>query len=623
LTVLLATFSAPSETPSLPVTLSEHRDFAHVPETSVVGEEHYPDLVLMQDTTGRCLSFYCKYCAQLGLNPTEMVGQGFSAFFMPAIAAPYLARLQYVLEYSVPQQFRYPLHCGDRYLVFDLTISPVLASHSGLQTAVVSGQWVNEVQKAEALALIDQLSRISPPLSPEHRRKLLAYVSRDVRRSLDLDTIRQKTVDGLGELLALDRCLLCDYRPGDTALKVVSEFHTPNLDSMLASELELDEHSSLNAVLQARHPKVLSPEVAGLGDLTGTIIAAATYYKDQSNGLILMHVADPDRAWIGEDMPFLQELADHIGTDIAHATLFAESQSLTAELQRANARLQQKHLELQRANTSLEEAHQQAEEASRLKSEFLANTSHELRTPLNGMMGFLKLILDGMTDDPVEQQEFIQEAYNSAYHLLNIINDILDIAKIEAGKMDLARDPVNLDDLMQELYRLTRKQAEQKNLSLEISTPDIRDPVILLGDYQRLLQVLMNLVGNSLKFTHEGEIKISTEILPEKQLVRGEERRFAKISVADTGIGVSLEKQDKLFQNFSQIDSSRTRQYGGTGLGLAISQKLVAAMDGVVNFFSLGEGLGATVAFTVPLFQDPIMVANDSTDSSELLKPGN
>jgi signal transduction histidine kinase len=232
------------------------------------------------------------------------------------------------------------------------------------------------------------------------------------------------------------------------------------------------------------------------------------------------------------------------------------------------------------------------------------------------MIGFLKLVLDGMADDPEEQAEFIQESYNSAVHLLNIINDILDIAKIEAGKMQLDLNPVNLDDLMENVTKLTRGQVAQKSLSFEILTPASLEPVVLYGNYQRLLQVMLNLVGNSIKFTHDGGITITADIIPEKTVVQGQEKPgIVKISVADTGIGVSLEKQDRLFQNFSQIDGSRTRQYGGTGLGLVISQKLVEAMGGVVSFFSLGEGLGSTVTFTVALYQDPIMVSTQSGDA--------
>jgi signal transduction histidine kinase len=581
----------------------------------LVEQEGYPDLVFLQDASGRCLSFYCKHCTQLQITPTEVVGQQLDQTFMPAIAAPYLARLQYVIEYSVPQQFHYPFQCGDRYVVFNLTLSPALTPQQAIRTVVVSGIWVGIVDRAEALALIDQLSQMTPPISPEYRRKILTYVGREVRRSFELEAIRQKTVDVLGELLGLDCCLIYDYKPGMTLLPVVAEFHRPRQASPFIAEVTLADHDLLRAVLHDRQPRLISAADLNLPDQTGRVVAAATYYKDQANGLLLMHGTDTKRLWVNEDLQFIQELADLIGTDIAHATLFAESQNLAEELQRANIRLQQKHQEL-------ELAHQQAEEASRMKSEFLANTSHELRTPLNGMLGFLKLILDGMADSPAEQNEFIQEAHNSAVHLLNIINDILDIAKIEAGKMDLARDPVNLEDLMKRVYKGTHKQAEQKRLRFEIRTPDIYDPIILLGDYQRLLQVLINLVGNAIKFTNEGQIVISAEVLPEKAMVRGEERRFAKISVMDTGIGVSLEDQDKLFKNFSQIDGSRTRQYGGTGLGLAISQKLVEAMDGVMNFFSLGEGLGSTVAFTVPLFQDPIMIGSDVAElaSSELLK---
>jgi signal transduction histidine kinase len=186
--------------------------------------------------------------------------------------------------------------------------------------------------------------------------------------------------------------------------------------------------------------------------------------------------------------------------------------------------------------------------------------------------------------------------------------------------MQLDLDPVRLDDLLNDVENFTRTQAQQKNLSFKILTPATHDEVILSGNYQRLLQVMLNLVGNAIKFTHEGGITISAEIIPKKVLIHNQESPgMVKISVADTGIGVSLEKQDKLFQSFSQVDGSRTRQYGGTGLGLAISQKLVEAMGGVVNFYSMGEGLGSTVTFTVPLYQDPVMIASPTDDEAELL----
>lgn len=188
--------------------------------------------------------------------------------------------------------------------------------------------------------------------------------------------------------------------------------------------------------------------------------------------------------------------------------------------------------------------------------------------------------------------------------------------------MQLDLNPVRLDDLLSDVENFTRTQAQQKNLSFEIRTPATRDAVVVLGNYQRLLQVMLNLVGNAIKFTHQGGVTITAEVIQKKMLGQSQDKPGAvKISVADTGIGVSLEKQDKLFQSFSQLDGSRTRQYGGTGLGLAISQKLVEAMGGVVNFYSMGEGLGSTVTFTVPLYQDPVMIVTQPSDSVNLLIP--
>jgi signal transduction histidine kinase len=334
---------------------------------------------------------------------------------------------------------------------------------------------------------------------------------------------------------------------------------------------------------------------------TGLTSSRATRYLGEINGVIILKAPDT-KIWQGLDMSLLQAVMEQVGTAIAHAHLFRDAQGLTDELQAANQRLRQKHREL-------EEARHLAEEASRLKSEFLANTSHELRTPLNGMIGFLRLILDGMADDPEEQDEFLQEAHKSAIHLLNLINDVLDIAKIEAGKMQIDMSQVKLSELFADVENFTRPQAERKGLQFEIKQPLTHDEITINGNYQRLLQVLLNLIGNAIKFTHEGHITISAELKSQKVQFKDQEwPGTVKVSVADSGIGVSLEKQDRLFQTFSQVDGERTRQYGGTGLGLAISQRLVEAMGGVVQFISMGEGLGSTVTFTTLLYQEPVLI---------------
>jgi len=213
-----------------------------------------------------------------------------------------------------------------------------------------------------------------------------------------------------------------------------------------------------------------------------------------------------------------------------------------------------------------------------------------------------------MADDQEEEEEFIQEAYKSALHLLNLINDILDIAKIEAGKLEFQFDSISLEKICQEVYKFAHSQAEKKKIDFRIDLPSTYDKILLYADYQRLLQVMLNLVGNALKFTHEGEIEIKAEIVSKKICIDDEILPgLVKISIVDTGIGVSLEKQEKLFEKFYQVDGSRTKAYGGTGLGLAISKRLVEAMNGKISFYSMGEDLGSTVTLSIPLSQLPIL----------------
>ena len=239
----------------------------------------------------------------------------------------------------------------------------------------------------------------------------------------------------------------------------------------------------------------------------------------------------------------------------------------------------------------LEIANAQLQELNKLKSEFLANTSHELRTPLNSIIGFLNLIKEGLYESKEEMMQFVDNALMSARHLLNIINDILDIAKIEAGKLELTIEDVEVSELLQEVWTLSHVQAEQKKLEYRIIYPE--KPIFIRGDRNRLKQILLNLIGNSIKFTHKGGITVKAEVF--------EEKGHCQFSVIDTGIGISKEKQAKLFQKFVQADGTTTRKYGGTGLGLAITKSLVEMMGGVIELFSEGEGKGTTVTFTIPL----------------------
>ncbi|MEG3882342.1 GAF domain-containing sensor histidine kinase [Microcoleus sp. herbarium7] len=566
----------------------------------------------------------------------------------PIPPAPYLDRLRRTLETLVPQRFSYPFCRAGQYFLFDLTLTPAIGSNGQAAKVLVMGRLLSDKpasgppnspefmpyaalpspsdpRQPMLLAASRNPGRSLPPYS-NIDRKIISQIAQNLHRTLDLETIWQQTANSLGQVLNASRCIICSHKkdsknidssPFPTSenpqnftapaaelqqsiasdrsppllpaqieklqsktFKVVAEYRQEPYSSMLGLELRAAEQPGWIQTLATLKPVAVDYASPAADPFDRhSVLVAATSYEDQPNALICLHRCGSSSKWSPLELEFARELVAQVGSAIAHATLYQE----------------------------LEQARAEAVALSQLKSQFLANTSHELRTPLNGILGFLKLLVDGMADDPEEAHQFIEEAYRSALHLFNVINDILDIAKIEAGKMELDFAPVKLGELLQQVENFMRVQAEQKRLQFQIQKPAADDEIVLYGNYQRLLQIILNLTNNAIKFTREGGIRISAEVIKKKVTVRNQQfPGLVKIRVADTGIGVSLDKQDKLFQSFFQVDGARTRQYGGTGLGLAISQKLVEAMGGTVNFYSMGEGLGSTVTFTVPLYQQPL-----------------
>jgi PAS domain S-box-containing protein len=266
------------------------------------------------------------------------------------------------------------------------------------------------------------------------------------------------------------------------------------------------------------------------------------------------------------------------------------------------ARVATRTAELRRQNKALKKATQAAAKANLAKNEFLANMSHEIRTPLNAILGFSNLLIATLNDKT--QHSYLEAIISNGQMLLALINDILDLAKLEDGQLKLRYEPVELRRLLASIQYIFTEVARQKNLGLFVEVNDIIPEKIVI-DEVRLRQILLNIVGNAIKFTHQGYVKIlasGSEDMSEFNL---------EIRVEDTGIGIPPEQQDQIFAAFMQNDSKSTRRYGGTGLGLTITQRLMAMMGGTVSLISHVEQ-GSTFILKFP----KVTVAEDNSDPS-------
>ncbi|MFP3982515.1 MAG: ATP-binding protein [Desulfurivibrionaceae bacterium] len=264
--------------------------------------------------------------------------------------------------------------------------------------------------------------------------------------------------------------------------------------------------------------------------------------------------------------------------------------------------------EIARQTNELREANSRLKEISRMKSNFLANMSHELRTPMNAIIGFADLLLETELDE--EQADYTRTIKQSSRSLLDLINDILDLAKVEAGKLRLEETAFDLPELIASVTDMFRIQAREKGLNLKYEI-DEGVPGRVRGDPNRLRQILVNLTGNAVKFTEEGQIIVKAGCEGEK-----DGKMLIKFLVTDTGAGISRDRIHAVFDNFTQADGSTTREYGGTGLGLSICQQLVDLMGG--NIFVHSEsGQGSTFCFVIPFFES---AAEDREVKSETEK---
>lgn len=267
----------------------------------------------------------------------------------------------------------------------------------------------------------------------------------------------------------------------------------------------------------------------------------------------------------------------------------------------------------------LESAWQEAETANQLKSEFLANTSHELRTPLNAIIGCIRLVRDGCCDSRDEELDFLAQADKAAVHLLKIINDLLDIRRIEEEGLPLFMEAIDFNQALKEVVEIQAVQIHQKGLTLDV--PDLSVPILVQADPARLKQVLLNVVYNATKFTDQGGITIRTRV---ETALASSMTEFNSPSlnawivatIQDTGIGIDPAQQHKLFRPFVMVDGTTTRKFEGTGLGLAISRNLIEMMGGSITLYSAGINQGTTVEITLPIVHPMTSAEGDSLNGS-------
>ena len=494
------------------------------------------------------------------------VGRHYGEVLPVALSARLDESVSVALSTLTTQQIDYELDLtGDRRF-YSARISPMIGTNLQLLgSTVVVGDVTETVRARERQDRLLALETIQREIG-------MVFLETD-----DPDLVIDQVLKFMGMFLDASRAYMVRLRENERLFDNAHEWVAPgvsrqikNLQGIAYDELfpSLLPLLATHGIIAPEHIRELEPDLYRVLDAQGTqsVLYLPFYVNERLDGFVGFDEVRRPRQWLPEEISAIRAFVESC------ARMF----------------------ERQQAQIALIEARDTALRSARLKSEFVSNMSHEIRTPMTGVIGMLDLLRElSLTND---QKEFVEIAHNSAMRLLTLIGDILDFSKIEAGKVTLENIPLDVRGVITEVRSLFGMQAARKQIELTASAED-DVPARVLGDPTRLRQILMNLVGNAIKFTEHGSIHIHV-----RQITAVYGRARLRFEVSDTGIGIPLDRQMQIFDSFTQADSSTTRRYGGAGLGLAICKQLAALMGGEMDVTStVGAGSTFGLAVTLPI----------------------